>query len=151
MVLSASCRREPPVIAPHAALSTADVVARGGWHPRCVRVIAVASAGDYGFALVDGNGDGSELEAEHWLWLEGAWQQRGSSGIGPLDGVGPLHSGGYMDDTAWFAFGSAAGQDTVTVAFGGRSHQVPVGSYGVWAYTGIRAGPGGREEPGLAS
>lgn len=79
MVQSARCRREPPVIAPHAALSTADVAARGGWHPRCVRVIAVASAGDYGFALVDGNGDGSELEAEHWLWQKGP----GSRGAHP--------------------------------------------------------------------
>jgi hypothetical protein len=42
-------------------------------------VIAVASAGDYGFALVDGNGDGSELEAEHWLWQEGP----GSRGAHP--------------------------------------------------------------------
>jgi hypothetical protein len=139
------------MITPHVALSsTADVVARGGWHPRYVRVIAVASAGDYGFALVDGNGDGSELEAEHWHWQEGAWQQGGSSGVGPLDGMGPLHPGGYMHDTAWFAFGCAAGQDTVTVVFGGRSHQVPVGSYGVWAFTGIWAGSGRPEEPALA-
>jgi hypothetical protein len=42
-------------------------------------VIAVASAGDYGFALVDGNGDGSELEAEHWLWQKGP----GSRGAHP--------------------------------------------------------------------
>lgn len=138
------------MIAPH-ALSTAEAVARGGWHPRYVRVIAVASAGDYGFALVDGNGDGSELDAEHWCWQNGALAAGGSSGIGPLDGVGPRHSRGYMDDTAWFAFGSAPGQDTVTVAFDGRSHQVPVGSYGFWAFTGIRAGPGRRDEPALAS
>jgi hypothetical protein len=64
----------PPVIAPHAAFIPAEVVARGGWHPRYARVIAVASAGDHGFALVDGNDDGSELEAEHWLWHEGSWQ-----------------------------------------------------------------------------
>jgi hypothetical protein len=72
-------RMEPPVIAPHAALTTAEVVALGGWHPRYARVIAVASAGGYGFALVDGNGDGSELEAEHWLWHQGSWQPGGSS------------------------------------------------------------------------
>ena len=74
-------------------------------------MIAVASAGDYGFALVDGNGDGSELEAEHWLWQQGAWQSGGSSGVGPLDAVGLLHSGGHTDDTAWFAYGSAPGQE----------------------------------------
>jgi hypothetical protein len=151
MVLSASLRMEPLVIAPHAALTTAEVVALGGWHPRYARVIAVASAGDHGFALVDGNGDGSELEAEHWLWSQGSWQPGGSSGAGPLDTVGPLHSGGHAGDSAWFAYGSAPGQDTVIIAFDGRSHQVPVGSYGLWAFTGIRAGPGRRDEPALAS
>ena len=151
MVLPASRRMEPPVIVPHAALSTAEVVALGGWHPRYARVIAVASAGDHGFALVDGNGDGSELEAEHRLWDEGSWQPGGSSGAGPLDVVGPLCSGGHAGDSAWFAYGSAPGQDTVTIAFDGRRHQVPVGSLGVWVFTGIRAGPGRHDEPALAS
>jgi hypothetical protein len=151
MVLSASRRMEAPVIAPHAALTTAEVVALGGWHPRYARVIAIASTGDHGFALVDGNGDGSELEAEHWLWHQGSWQPGGSSGAGPLDAVGPLHSGGHADDSAWFAYGSAPGQDTVTIVFDGRSHRVPVGRYGVWAFTGIRADPGGHDEPALAS
>ena len=107
MVASSNGRMEPPVIAPHSALTTAEVIASGGWHPRYVRVITVASAGDHGFALVDGNGDGSELEAEHWLWHEGSWQPGGSSGVGPLDRVGSLHSGGRAGDSAWFAYGSA--------------------------------------------
>lgn len=139
------------MITPHAALSTAEVIACGGWHPRYARVIAVASAGDHGFALVDGNGDGTELEAEHWRWHHGCWQQGGSSGIGPLEGIGPLHSGGQAGDSALFAFGSAPAQRTVTIAFDGRSHQVPVGRHGIWAFTGIRADPGRRDEPSLAS
>lgn len=151
MVVSAGCRMESPVIAPHAALTTAEVIACGGWHPRYARVIVVASAGDHGFALVDGNGDGSELEAEHWRWHEGSWEPGGSSGVGPLDTIGSLCSGGQVGDSAWFAYGSAPGENTVTIAFDGRSHHVPVGSYGVWAFTGIRADPGGRDEPVLAS
>ena len=137
------------MIVPHAALSTAEVVALGGWHPRYARVIAVASAGDYSFALVDGNGDGSELEAEHWFWDEGSWQPGASSGAGPLDAIGPLHSGGQAGEYAWFGYGSAPGRDTVTIVFDGRTHQVPVGSYGYWAFTGIRADPGGHDEPAL--
>lgn len=62
------------MIAPHAGLTTTEVLALGGWHPRYARVIAVASAGAHGFARVDGNGDASELEAKHWLWHEGSWQ-----------------------------------------------------------------------------
>lgn len=45
-------------------LTAGEVLAKGGWHPRYARVIAVTSDGDYGFALIDGNGDGQELEAE---------------------------------------------------------------------------------------
>lgn len=58
---------------------------------------------------------------------------------------------GQVGDSAWFAYGSAPGENTVTIDFDGRSHHVPVGSYGVWAFTGIRADPGGRDEPALAS
>jgi hypothetical protein len=100
---------EPPVIAPHAALTAAEVVALGGWHSRYTPVIAVASAGDHGFALVDGNGDRRELDAERWLWHEGSWQPGGSSGAGPLYAVGPLHSGGHVGDSAWFTYGSTPG------------------------------------------
>jgi hypothetical protein len=49
---------------------------------------------------------------------------RGGSEVGPLYAVGPLHSGGHVGDSAWFAYGSAPGQDAVTIAFDGRSHQV---------------------------
>ncbi len=40
----------------HPGLSAHEVLARGGWHPRYARFLAVASDGDYGFAVVDGNG-----------------------------------------------------------------------------------------------
>jgi hypothetical protein len=45
----------------HRGLSEEDVIACGGWHRGYARVLAVASDGDYGFAVVDGNGDGAEL------------------------------------------------------------------------------------------
>jgi len=48
----------------HPALTGDEVLAHGGWHPRYARVLAIASDGGYGFAVVDGNGDGAELEAE---------------------------------------------------------------------------------------
>jgi len=50
-------------------------------------VIAVASAGRYGITLVDGNGDGSELEAGHWLRDEGSWQPGGSAGAGTTSSI----------------------------------------------------------------
>ena len=55
------------------SLTEEEFLAHGGWHPRYARVLAVASDGDYGFAVVDGNGDGADLEAEMWQWDCGNW------------------------------------------------------------------------------
>ena len=96
--------------ASHSPLTAAEVIATGGWHPRYARVIALASDDGYGFALVDGNGDGSELEAESWIWRDGAWHGSATSGAGQLDGVGPIRTGGQIDGNAWFAYGSAPGR-----------------------------------------
>jgi len=90
----------------HPALTPAEVIAGGGWHPRYARVLATASDGDYGFALVDGNGDGAELEAEAWMWDHGNWAGAGSSGAGPLGSLGPVRTGGHIGN-ACFAYGSA--------------------------------------------
>lgn len=76
----------------HQALPPEEVIARGRWDPRCARVLAIADDEDYGFALVDGNGDGAELEAEAWIWEGGTWTGAGSSGAGPLSRPGPVSS-----------------------------------------------------------
>ncbi len=78
----------------HPALSERDVLGHGRWHPRYACVLAVASDDGYGFAVVDGNGDGAELEAETWVWENGMWTAAGSSGAGPLDELGPVQTGG---------------------------------------------------------
>ncbi len=84
----------------HPGLSHRDVLASGGWHPRYARVLITASDGDYGFALVDGNGDGAELEEELWRWEDGGpaghghWEGGSSSGAGPLGYLPPLVAGG---------------------------------------------------------
>ena len=67
----------------HSPLTAAEVIATGGWHPGYARVIALSSEDGYGFALVDGNGDGAELEAEAWVWRDGAWHGSTTSGAGP--------------------------------------------------------------------
>jgi len=95
------------------SLAEEEVLAHGGWHPRYARVLAVASDGDYGdygFAVVDGNGDGADLEAEMWQWDCGNWDGAGSSGAGLLDTLGPARTGGQIGN-AYFAaitFPSAA-------------------------------------------
>jgi hypothetical protein len=142
--------RRQPMTAGHSPLTAAEVIAKGGWHPRYARVIALASDDGYGFALVDGNGDGSELEAEAWAWRDGAWQGSGSSGAGRLDRVGPVRTGGQIGESVWFAYGSAPGRDTVTIAFDGKLRPVPVGEHGVWAFIAVLPNRAGRDAPVLA-
>jgi hypothetical protein len=132
--------------AEHPPLTAEEVLAGGGWHPRYARVIAVTSDGDFGFALVDGNGDGQELEAEAWSWEEGAWTGRGSSGAGRLADVGPVQTGGQVDD-AYFAYGSAPGQRAVTISFDSREYPVPVNRHGIWAFIKVRTDPDGHGLP----
>jgi hypothetical protein len=138
------------VSADHPALTEEDVLARGGWHPRYARVLAVVSDGDYAFALVDGNGDGAELEAEAWLWDSGTWEAGTSSGAGPLGTLGREQTGGWAGP-ACFAFGRVPGRESVTVECDGELHQVPVGREGIWAFIKIRASPDGLGFPALQS
>lgn len=130
----------------HPALSAEEVLAGGGWHPRYARVIAVTSDGDAGFALVDGNGDGQELEAEAWIWCDGGWTGNGSSGAGPLHDVGPVRTGGQIG-SAYFAYGSAPGRQTVTISFDGRRYAAPVNRHGIWAFIKTRTDPDGHGLP----
>jgi hypothetical protein len=66
-------------------LTEEHIIAEGGWHPRYARTVAIATDGDHGLALVDGNGNGAELENEIWLFSDGEWVGGSSSGAGPLD------------------------------------------------------------------
>jgi hypothetical protein len=139
-----------PMPPDHPGLTEDEVIAHGGWHPRYVRVLAVASDGDDGFAVVDGNGDGAELEAEVWKWDGGKWDGAGSSGAGPLDQLGPVRTGGQTG-SAYFAYGSAPGRRSITINFDGHLHHVPVSRYGVWAFIKVRTDPHGHGFPSPAA
>ena len=117
---------------------------------RYARVLAVASDGDYGFALVDGNGDGAELEAETWIWEDGTWTGAGSSGAGPLSTLRPLQAADHADD-ACYAFGSAPGHRSITISLDGHPYHVPVSQHAVWAFVKIRTNPHSRGLPSLTA
>jgi hypothetical protein len=135
----------PPMPTDRSSLTEDQVIASGGWHPRYTRVLAMASDGDYGFAVIDGNGD-AELEAETLRWEGGNWTSAGSSGAGPLDHLGPLQTGGQIGD-AYSAYGTAPTRQSITVNFDGRLHHIPVSRYGVWAFIKIRTDPHGHGYP----
>lgn len=113
---------------------TGNVVLRvGGWHPRYARVVALAQDGDYGLVLVDGNGNGQELEAEFFFRTDEGWTGGTSWGVGPLDSL-PNQVFASWPSHAVYGYGAAAGEDTVTVVFDDQQHQVPVSSLGVWIF-----------------
>jgi hypothetical protein len=119
------------------------VLASGGWHPRYARVLVTVSDGDFGFALVDGNGDGAELEEELWQWEDapggdGYWQGGSTSGAGPLGHLPPLVAGGI--GPAYFAYGRVPGRESVTVEFEKRRYEMPVSPLGVWGFIREAAG-----------
>ena len=130
----------------HPALTEDDVLSHGGWHPRYARVLAVTSDGDCGCALVDGNGDGAELEAEMWKRDSGHWDGAGSFGAGPLDHLAAVPTGGQIGN-AYFTYGSAPGHQTITISFDDRRYDVPVGRHGVWAFIKVRTNPRGHDFP----
>ncbi len=125
----------------HPQLAEDDVIAGGGWHRSYARILAVASDGDYGFALVDGNGDGAELESETWIWQAGVWAGAASAGEGPLDTLGRVQTGGPVGN-AYFAFGKAPAGQTIMIDFDHRLHPVQVSRYGIWAFMKSAASPG---------
>jgi hypothetical protein len=125
----------------HPGLSPQEVLSLGGWHPGYARVLIAASDGDSGFALVDGNGNGAELEEELWIWESGRWEGGSTSGAGALDWLGPLAAGGRVDD-AFFAYGRVPGRESVTVEFEHRRYEVPVTPLGIWGFIKIAADPG---------
>ncbi|HEX3387744.1 MAG TPA: hypothetical protein VHT94_01775 [Streptosporangiaceae bacterium] len=131
----------------HPGLSLQEVLSLGGWHLAYARVLIAASDGDYGFALVDGNGDGAELEEELWVWEGGRWQGGSTSGAGALDWLGPLVAGGRVDD-AFFAYGRVPGRESVTIEFEHRRYEVPA-PLGIWGFIKIAADPGSCGLPAL--
>ena len=122
----------------HPALTAQEVLAHGGWHPRYARVLAIASDGAYGFAVVDGNGDGAELETELWKWDSGTWDGAGSSGAGPLENLGPVRTGGHINN-AYLAYGRAPGRQSITISSTAASTTSPSAA--------TESGPSSRSAP----
>jgi hypothetical protein len=74
--------------ASQADLSPDELIRAGGWHPRFARVLRIERDHDVALVLVDGNGNGAELEEEGWIRDGDRWACTASNGFGPLDGEG---------------------------------------------------------------
>ena len=77
-------------------LGEATVIHVGGWDDRFAVVRAVRTLGDRAAAVVDANGDGADINCDHFQRTEGVWQLC-SSGGGPGDWGRSWHDGMWAE------------------------------------------------------
>lgn len=111
-------------------LTEEAVIGDGGWHPQYARVLLIQELGDDAVVLVDGNGDGAEVEIEQWHRTNQGWEGGISSGIGPFDHE-PLWTWGWTSGTA-YVVGCAAPGISVSVDWLGEVKSATTNSLGIW-------------------
>jgi hypothetical protein len=112
-------------------LSAGAIISVGGWHPRYARVLLIEHDDDDAVVLVDGNGDGAELELEYWHRdVDGTWGGGSTSGHGPLEFIASSESWDAGDFVV--ALGRVAPATKVTVEYGGHAYHRTANEFGVW-------------------
>ncbi len=114
-------------------LSAEAIVRVGGWHPAYARVLLIEQDGDRAVVLVDGNGDGAELETEYWQRdADGLWRGGSSSGHGSLDGLPTLERWNAGDFVV--ALGRVQPSAAVSVSYGGHVYRRQASESGTWGF-----------------
>ncbi len=114
-------------------LSAEAVIRDGGWHPGYARVLLIEQAADLAVVLVDGNGDGAELEVEYWERdADGRWCGGSSSGYGPLRYMSGANGWNAGDFVA--ALGRVQPSAEVSFEYGGRVYRREANEFGVWGF-----------------
>jgi hypothetical protein len=112
-------------------LSADAVISVGGWHPRYARVLLIEHDEDGALVLVDGNGDGAELELEYWHRdIDGSWNGGSTGGHGPLDFLPSSQSWDAGEFVA--ALGRVAPAAEVNVEYCGRTYHRTANEFGIW-------------------
>jgi hypothetical protein len=111
---------------------SADAIIRvGGCHPRYARVLLIEHDEDDAVVLVDGNGDGAELELEYWHRdIDGDWVGGSTSGHGSLEFLPSSQSWDAGEFVV--ALGRVAPTTEVTVEYGGRAYHRTANEFGIW-------------------
>jgi hypothetical protein len=109
------------------------VIRAGGWHPDYARVLLIEPGGAFALVLVDGNGDGAELELEYWYRdAGGIWEGGSSSGHGALDWL-PAASTWSTGDFVC-ALGRAETPSVVSIGYGGTTYSRQANEFGLWGF-----------------
>lgn len=143
-----------------ADLSAAALIGVGGWNPAYARVLLIEHDDQDAVVLVDGNGDGAELELEYWhrdgdigaVGPDGeravGWRGGATSGHGSLDTL-PTQQG-WNAGAFVAALGRVAPGQGVGVAYGGQVHRRAASALGVWGFLHRADSPEAGELPVVA-
>jgi len=108
------------------------VISTGGWHPAYARVVLLVADEDVAIALVDGNGDGSELEMEYWFKDANGWAGGQSSGEGPL---GTMRWTNRWDAGPMVcAVGKGVPGESVRLRYEGEVCECTINQFGLWGF-----------------
>jgi hypothetical protein len=113
---------------------TADAIIQGGgWNPKYARVVLIEHDEHIAVILVDGNGDGAELELEYWHHGDdGRWHGGSTSGHGPLADLPEFQTWNAGDFVA--ALGRARPGSEISVEYGGRVFRRQATEFGTWGF-----------------
>jgi hypothetical protein len=106
------------------------VVETGGWNERYAQVVLIVVDGDVAVVLVDGNGDGVELELEAWHRGDGGWEGDASSGSRGGGTLGSTWSGGAQ----WCMAGKSVPGGIAVVRFRDEDYQCEANRLGFWGF-----------------
>jgi hypothetical protein len=114
-------------------LSAEDLIRVGGWHPSYARVLLIEHDEDNALVIIDGNGDGAELELEYWhRGSDGLWRGGSTSGHGALDFLPSSQSWDAGPFVA--ALGRVDPGATVSLEYAGHVYRRQASEPGVWGF-----------------
>ena len=99
-------------------------IAAGGWDARSATVLAVATNGDVGAAIIDTNGDGADIDLDWYVRVDGDWQP-GSSG-----NISEAGSAESFDGLA--QWGRTTPGQTIEIEHQGNRHTLTATDTGWW-------------------
>lgn len=113
--------------------SAETIIRNGGWHPRYARVLLVEREGNRALVLVDGNGDGAELELEYWFRdADGAWDGGSTSGHGALEHM--VFTQSWKAGEFVVALGRTEPASEIAIQYGGEVHRRRANKFGLWGF-----------------
>jgi hypothetical protein len=131
-------------------LTAEAIIQGGGWNPKYARVLLIEHDEQHAVILVDGNGDGAELELEYWHHADdGLWHGGSTSGHGGLAYLREFQAWNAGDFVA--ALGRAQPGSELSVEYGGQVYRRQATEFGTWGFVHAADSPQRFELPTVVS